>query len=366
MDERSQERTLQNAKIPSPVERRRVLDDGHEPDSARGGGSAARDLDALARVLPVLDGSAMPLIRIPGGQQDGSPAERVQPLLGPALRGLRRLAWLREHGRYEHVLVLLATYCYAGETRRDRAWPDTVRLALLPRELRVRTMAAPPVTAPSKGPDAASARTAGGQLLAEAEDAYTEADELGSDGRWLAEDLDEVSRLIEAVEADQRAVAAARRKGPAPARAPSVCVVGAEIDLDPCPSRETGLRVNLRGTDARCGGRVVGVRCARRKRDRWMLRDAALVLSPLAGTRPWRSGRRRGAGGAMGALRSGSACGACGLLVPEGERHRCSVAARAAERARAQRRAEQAHRAAIRALRVFGAVLAEAAKAVAR
>jgi hypothetical protein len=178
----------------------------------RGGGSAARDLDALARVLPVLDGSAMPLLRIPGGQQDGSPAERVQPLLGPALRAVHRLAWLREHGRYEHVLVLLATHCYAGETRRDRSWPDTVRLALLPRELRVRTMAAAPVAAaPSKGPDAAAARTAGARLLAEAEDAYRDAGELGSDGRWLAEDLDAVSRLITAVEADRLALAAKAR-----------------------------------------------------------------------------------------------------------------------------------------------------------
>jgi hypothetical protein len=316
--------------------------------------SAARDLEALATVLPVLEGRALPVVRIPGGQGSGSPAERVQAQLGPALRAVRRLAWLREHGRYQHVLVLLATYCYAGETRRAHGWAETVRLALLPRELRVKQLAAPATQ--GKGPDARQTQTAGARLLVEAEGAYREAGELGSDGRWLAEDLADVSRLMAQTEADQRAVAGAKRGVKrAPGRATPVCATPAAPERELCARRETGARVNARGCDGRCDGRAAGARCGRRKRDRWVVRAGALVLSPVAGMRAWRSGRRRGAGGAIEALRSGSACGACGLLVPEGERHRCSVAARAAERARA-------HRLAIGALRRFGAVLAEAAK----
>jgi hypothetical protein len=177
--------------------------------------SAAADLEALARALPVLTGSAMPLLRIPGGQQDGSPAERAHGLLGPALRAVRRLAAMRARpGRYHAVLALLATHCYAGEARRDSRWPETIALALLPREMRLRTLAA----ALRGGPDAASASAAGTRIIADAEIEYDDADELASDGRWITEDLDDVSRMLADVEADRAATSTTKTKSTSDAR----------------------------------------------------------------------------------------------------------------------------------------------------
>jgi hypothetical protein len=170
--------------------------------------SAAADLEALAQVLPVLTGSASPLVRLPGGQQDSSPAERVHGLLGPALRAVRRLAWMRRNTRYNRLLALLATHCYAGEARRDARWPETIALALMPREARMRALA----ESTRGGPDAAHLVHAGRALIAEAEIEYDDAGELASDGRWITDDLDEVSRALDASERDRAATGSARAK----------------------------------------------------------------------------------------------------------------------------------------------------------
>lgn len=219
------------------------------PERPQRPASAPRDLDALARVLPVLTGSASPLVRIPGGQSEGSPAERVQGLLGPALRAASRLAWIRQaHPR--ECLALLATYVHAGpELRASSDWPESLELALRPRTERVAALAS--AARAGAGPRTHGAKSEGIALLARAEALYAEAEEQPSDGRWLTDDLDTVGALLAELREDQRWAAherlrrsrvaepgiahrilgAARCLAPqrticAPARTPSLCRTG--------------------------------------------------------------------------------------------------------------------------------------------
>jgi len=238
--------------------------------------SPAADLEALALCLTALTGSASPIAKIPGGQSEGSPAERVQGLLGAALRAQRRLAWMRQtHPR--EVLALLATYVHAGaELRRLGPWLETVDLALV-------------VTAsrPGSGPDARAARAGGVALLARAEAMYDQAEEQPTDGRWLPEDLDAVSRAIEQLAAGARSVARGRRRGQRPVLAPRECPSVELLAEDLCAARSRGGRVFGRAAlTARCQGRRVPGVCARTAL--WVVRDGRIVVSPL----PAR-GRRR-------------------------------------------------------------------------
>lgn len=148
--------------------------------------NAARDLDALARCLPALLGGAMPIVRIPGGQSAGSPAEHVQPYLAGARRALRRLAWLRaQEIGYGHVLVLLSAYVLRGEDQRPEGWEVALRTLLLPGALR-----------PTKGPELRAGAILGARMLAASVEAYSAAREADSDGRWLEIDLDVITRRM--------------------------------------------------------------------------------------------------------------------------------------------------------------------------
>lgn len=182
----------------SPVDRARLIAElvcatGADTRPAPPGASPApsptadarADLSALARCLPALQGSAMPLLRIPGGQSAGSPAEHVQPWLSGARRALRRLAALRET-HYGHVLVLLCAYVRLGEEQRaGTEWLVTIRSMLLPGALR-----------PRSGPQLAASVALGERLVAQACEAYASAQEVESDGRWLGADLEEIATLI--------------------------------------------------------------------------------------------------------------------------------------------------------------------------
>lgn len=162
------------------------------------------DLEALAKCLTAFEGSAMPIIRIPGGVGDGSPAEHVRPYLSAARRALLRLAYLR--GLWPtHVRLLLAAYVRAGdEARVQRGWLADLYLALLSRRERAPYLSA-------SGADAAALRAAAAKVLEQAERAYEDADNMPSDGRWLSLELDAISRAVRDLEA-QRAALAPRPK----------------------------------------------------------------------------------------------------------------------------------------------------------
>ena len=158
---------------------------------------AARDLEDLARCLPALVGGAMPIVRIPGGQSAGSPAEHVQPYLGGARRALRRLAWLRSQEiGYGHVLGLLAAFVLRGEDQRPEGWEVALRTLLLPGALR-----------PTKGAELKAAAVLGARMLAASVEAYSAAGEADSDGRWLEVDLDVITRRMAEARAGRAPVA---------------------------------------------------------------------------------------------------------------------------------------------------------------
>lgn len=167
------------------------------PAAPAGPANAARDLEALARCLPALVGGAMPIVRIPGGQSAGSPAEHVQPYLAGARRALRRLAWLRSQEiGYGHVLVLLAAYVLRGEDQRPEGWEVALRTLLLPGALQ-----------PSRGAELRAAAVLGARMLAASVDAYSAAHEADSDGRWLEADLDLITRRMAEARAGRAPVA---------------------------------------------------------------------------------------------------------------------------------------------------------------
>lgn len=156
--------------------------------------SCTSDLAALARCLPVLLGRASPLNRtIAGsGQGEGSPAERVQPWLGAAMRAQRKLASMRsEH--YRAVLALLGTYVYQGN---GAQWPMTLSLALRNADAQHSALRSILATRAGSGPDAHSLTVEGQQLLADGERLYAEAEELPSGGEWLAGDLEALTRAL--------------------------------------------------------------------------------------------------------------------------------------------------------------------------
>lgn len=242
---------------------------------------AHSDLEALAKCLTAFEGSAMPIVRIPGGQSAGSPAEHVQPHLSAARRALHRLAWMR--GMWPtHVRLLLAAYVRAGdEARMQRGWLADVYLALLSRRERW------PYLAARGGADIAALRASAAKVLEQAEGAYEEAGEMPSDGRWLSLELDVISRCVRDLEA-HRAEFAPKPKAKKLAPAPSVCAPApAPLDcpaLAPCVRRGGGL-VNAHPCVARAKGRRRGVSCRRPRVDRWIVRGPALVVSERSGTR---------------------------------------------------------------------------------
>ena len=257
------------------------------PPSASARASVAADLDALARCLPALLGSAMPIVRIPGGQSAGSPAEHVQPWLTAARRAMRRLAGLRavDHGA---ALLLLAVYVQGGEeARRLPSWVESMYLALLPRAERVLYLAT------TKGPDAGALRAAARRALLAAEEAYASATDAPSDGRWLSSDLDAVSRAVRGMHADRAEVEASRPKA-TKVRAKAIvstdcalCVVRLDVPaFAPCASRAG--RVNARACGDRAQGKRAGRSCVRTKDDRWKVRSGALVVSERSGERGYR------------------------------------------------------------------------------
>lgn len=268
-----------DAGVSSPAERPSVADSAKAPPLAAalperpaaapaepvGDRDAQRDLESLARCLGALLGSAMPLLRIPGGQGAGSPAEHVQAHLGRARRALGRLASLRET-HYGHVLVLLYAYVHLGEEHRVGEWHELVRNALLPRALQ----------AGRKGDRAASAAL-GRRMLLAAEDAYARAPETPSDGRWLAADLATVAELA-AGRPSVRAVRAAAREPASECAAVAVpCVgelcargrrFGPEARWFAWPVRET------------CAGASTGAQCV--TPTRWRVVAGALLPSLTA------------------------------------------------------------------------------------
>lgn len=213
----------------SPAERTR-----QRPDA-----SPALDCEALVQCMPALFGHAMPLLRISGGQSEGSPAERAQPHLRRALRALYRLAWLREHDP-RSATVLLAWYVSYGEEGRTERL--LARLTAM--------VGTPAAQTPRRGPDAAAARRGGSLVLATAERAYAEAEELACDARWLSSDMEALRTAL----ADARPLA-------------RVEVVGCgEIDAR-CPVYREG---------STCV--PVGDRCGGGESATWrLLRDAAEV-----------------------------------------------------------------------------------------
>jgi hypothetical protein len=243
------------------------------PREPVGSPTVGADLDALARCLPALLGAAMPIVRIPGGQGAGSPAEHVQPWLSAARRAMRRLAWLRsKHIGYGHVLVLLYAYVRLGpEQRVGDGWFGLIRSALLP---------------PAMARTAAQGRAGaalGRRMVLAAEDAYTAAGELDSDGRWLSTDLDELGRLL-ARNTAPRGGAPRSTAGPAP----DVCATLPRPAEDVCAGERRGGRVNASECTARALGRRVGAPCRRRRVDRWRIVAGVLLPSERSGVREGR------------------------------------------------------------------------------
>ncbi len=265
------------------------------PPEPVGSVDAGRDLEALARCLGAFQGSAMPLVWIPGGQGSCSPAEHVQPHLARARRATRRLAGLRETS-YGAVLLLLAAYVHGGEEARRTSWATTMYLALLPRPMRLPHLLA------GSGPDAASLRRAAQHALLSAEERYALADEAQSDGRWLTEDLDEITRAVRELEQHRAEVESGKAtKSKRPARAVPVCAASCMLVVDACDRWRGGL-VNARMLDARALGRRVGRACRRCTVDRWRIVAGALVPSARAGVREPRA--VRGGEGAWALLQS--------------------------------------------------------------
>lgn len=304
----------------------------------------ASELEALARCIPALEGSAAPIIRIPGGQGDGSPAEHIQPWLSAMRRAMRRLAGLRSTNRGASLL-LLAVYVYGGESARSPAWIESMYLALLSRDRRVSYLAA------GKGPDANALRVASSRAILAAEEAYAAAEDAASDGRWLSSDLDEVSRAVRSLADDRAEVEAARPKA---ARVRARVIVSTDcapctMRLDvpayaPCVARAG--RVNARACSDRAQGKRVGRSCARRKHDRWFVRGASLVESERSGAR----GYRHTPESKTLPLLTGAEATPVKRV--------CSCAYGTCERCRARR----VHKSAIAALRAFGDAIALAAK----
>lgn len=166
--------------------------------------TAASDLNALSVCLPVLLGRAAVLARQSGGQSEGSPAERVQALLGAATRAMRKLATMRT-GHYRCVLALLATYVYHGHTA--TLWALDLALALRNADAqRVALRSLANVRAGS-GPDTHALTTEGAELIATAEQHYAEADETPSGGQWLEGDLAAVTLALSELVAHRSSVA---------------------------------------------------------------------------------------------------------------------------------------------------------------
>lgn len=235
------------------------------PAEPVGDRDAQRDLEALARCLGALLGSAMPIIRIPGGQGAGSPAEHVQGHLGRARRALGRLAALRET-HYGHVLVLLYAYVHLGEEHRVGEWHARVRNVLLPR-------------ASGKGGKgiAAASGALGRRLVLAAEDAYARAAEVPSDGRWLATDLAEVALLAAGgpVKVARAAAREPEERECAPCAVPCVGELCAK-------GRRLGPRVRWRARAVRvsCAGAAAGSACV--TPTRWRVVAGALLPSATA------------------------------------------------------------------------------------
>lgn len=235
------------------------------PAEPVGDRDAQRDLEALARCLGALLGSAMPLLRIPGGQGAGSPAEHVQGHLGRARRALGRLASLRET-HYGHVLVLLYAYVHLGEEHRVGEWHARVRSALLP-------------SSSGKGGKAIAAASGalGRRMLLAAEDEYARAPEIASDGRWLAADLATVAELVAGRPSVRAARAAAREPASecaavAVPRVGELCAKGARLSPK--------LRYRARSARAACSGAPTGAPCV--TPTRWRVVAGALLPSLTA------------------------------------------------------------------------------------
>lgn len=184
----------------------------HDGDQPRATMTAASDLEALARAIAPLFGSAFRMVHTRGGVRDDGPSDKTLSLLPCARRALARLTGLRASAlTATHARVLLAHYVYAGEARRADRWLDTLRLALVPAADR-RAMIEAQRNARS-GPFARAALAAGQRLLAEAELAYLRAPELTTDGRWVLVELDAISRaLIDVARAQIAARSAPRRR----------------------------------------------------------------------------------------------------------------------------------------------------------
>ncbi len=163
---------------------------------------AARDLEALAQVMGPLFGSAYRMVERRGGLRDDGPSERTRALLPSALRAIGRLTWLRAQPEGAMtVRVLVATHVYAGDARRVDHWAETVRLLAVSRKERIETLV---VGARSRsGPDARAARAAGQRMLSRAESDYASAGEMVSDGRWLTDELDAISRQLIEIERER-------------------------------------------------------------------------------------------------------------------------------------------------------------------
>jgi hypothetical protein len=232
------------------------------PAEPVGSPDVQRDLDALARCLGALLGSAMPIVRIHGGQGAGSPAEHVQQHLTRARRALGRLAGLRET-HYGHVLVLLYAYVRLGdEHRRVEGWQGRVRDALLPRAL-----------SGARRADARASAVLGARLVLAAEDAYVSAAEVPSDGRWLATDLEAVAELALRGPRVPRAV-------PRPSHdEPDECARCALVAGDPCPIVQRR-RARARKVGAACVGSGVGESCP--VHPRWRVHGGTLLPSRSA------------------------------------------------------------------------------------
>lgn len=256
--------------------------------------SAQRDLTALADVLPVLLGRASPIVRLPGGTPEGSPAELVQPLLAAAVRGLYRLAWLREH-RPVDALVLTIWWLLLGDEARVGVPELLVDLV--------------DGRAPVRGPRAAKldARAEGLSIVAAAEAAYSRAPELACDARWLSGALEDAGRALGAVRA-ARLSHKGRRSTQAPVarhpRVAAVCASGSERCLDWAGSCEAQRGFTFgRKYPARCSGRKGRRRCL--GAGRWTVRQGALVVSERA-DRPFRATRESKTWGLLLAVTKGA------------------------------------------------------------
>lgn len=236
------------------------------PAEPVGDRDAQLDLEALACCLGALLGSAMPLLRIPGGQGAGSPAEHVQGHLGRARRALGRLASLRET-HYGHVLVLLYAYVHLGEEHRVGEWHARVRSALLP-------------SSSGKGGKALAAASGalGRRMLLAAEDEYARAPEIASDGRWLAADLATVAELAAGRPSVRAVRAAAREPDASECAAVAVPCVGELCAKGRRLSPK--LRYRARAVRAACEGASTGAPCV--TPTRWRVVAGALLPSLTA------------------------------------------------------------------------------------